>query len=157
MKAVTLLDVSVLVALFFDGHAQHELAHDWFDDQQQHGWATCATTENGVVRILSNRAIILEPWRPIEAIEKLQAFRRSGKHHFWAESVSLTDEGLFDPAFIRSHKQITDTYLLGLATTSGGALATFDRSIQLGAVRGATIANLQVISAAPGESRSGDT
>ena len=34
MKSVTLLDVNVLVALFEPDHVHHELAHDWFAEQQ---------------------------------------------------------------------------------------------------------------------------
>jgi hypothetical protein len=43
---------------------------------------------------------------------------------------------------------MTDIYLLGLARKMGGRLATFDRSIPLGAVAGATRNNLAIISAA---------
>jgi toxin-antitoxin system PIN domain toxin len=153
---VALLDVNLLVALFYDQHAQHELAHDWFEDHKQFGWATCAISENGVVRILSNREIIPEPWRPTVAIERLREFRNSGHHRFWAESVSLTDDALFNRSVFRGHKQITDIYLLGLAKSAGGSLATFDQSIPLAAVKGATKATLQVISAAPEESKSED-
>ena len=154
--SVALLDVNLLVALFYDQHAHHDLAHDWFEDHKQFGWATCATTENGVVRILSNREYIPEPWRPAVAIEQLRAFRESGSHRFLTESVSLTDDALFNRSVIQGHKQITDIYLLGLAKSAGGSLATFDQSIPLGAVRGATKATLQVISAAPEESTPGD-
>lgn len=149
MSGIALLDVNLLVALFFDRHTHHQLAHDWFEDQRREGWATCATTENGAIRILSNRQIIVEPWRPAEAIEKMRAFRGSGRHHFWSGSLSLTDDRLFEASIVRSHKQITDIYLLGLAKAGGGALATFDQSIPLAAVKGATKANLQVISAGP--------
>jgi predicted nucleic acid-binding protein len=41
MKRVALLDVNVLVALFQPDHVHHELAHDWFAENRQTGWATC--------------------------------------------------------------------------------------------------------------------
>ena len=41
--------------------------------------------------------------------------------------------------------QITDAYLLALAVKNGGRLATFDRSITLGAVRRAKPRHLAVI------------
>jgi toxin-antitoxin system PIN domain toxin len=157
MSRIALLDINVLVALFYDQHAQHEVAHDWFADQHRHGWATCAATENGAVRILSNRKAVDEPWTPEEAIEKLRAFRRSGQHHFWNNTVSVTDEEVFDASFIRGHKQVNDIFLLGLATSAGGSLVTFDQSIPLRAVKGATKANLVVISAAPEESTPEDS
>ena len=40
---------------------------------------------------------------------------------------------------------MSDVYLLGLATVNDGALATFDRTIPLRAVTGATASNLEVI------------
>jgi hypothetical protein len=40
---------------------------------------------------------------------------------------------------------VTDVYLLGLAVSRRGCLATFDRGIRLSAVRGARPANLAVI------------
>jgi hypothetical protein len=60
--------------------------------------------------------------------------------------VSLRDETIFNPSFIRGHRQVTDVYLLGLAVNTGGRLATFDRAIPLGAVVGATRDALAVIS-----------
>jgi hypothetical protein len=155
--SVMLLDVNVLVALFVARHVHHEVAHDWFEDQRALGWATCPVTENGFVRLMSQPVGTSVVYRPVEAVEMLRVFCKSGHHHFWPDSVSLADARVFDPALIRGHKQITDVYLLGLAKSAGGALATFDRTISLGAVKGATKVNLQVISAAPAESRSGDT
>lgn len=48
---VSLLDVNVLVALFFPDHVHHDLAHDWFADHRHLGWATCPLTENGLIRV----------------------------------------------------------------------------------------------------------
>lgn len=152
----TLLDVSVLLALFDPGHVHHELAHDWFEDHRREGWASCPITENGFIRLVTSPTFANPPHRAADIVPRLTALRRSGHHQFWPDSVSFTDEGVFNLAQIRGHKQLTDVYLLGLARSKGGALATFDRSIHLGAVKGATLANLQVISAAPEESMSED-
>ena len=146
---VALLDVSVLVALFDPSHVHHEIAHDWFEDQRKEGWATCAITENGLVRILTSPAFTNPPHRPAHIVPMLGKLRAGGGHVYWPDAISLCDESVFDPAYIRGHKQITDVYLLGLAVSAGGALATFDRSIHLTAVKGATRDHLQVISAVP--------
>jgi uncharacterized protein len=61
--------------------------------------------------------------------------------------VSLRDESLFDASAIVSHRQLTDVYLLGLATRMGGTLATFDAHVPLQAVRGATRDHLSVVAA----------
>lgn len=145
MSRVALLDVNVLVALFDPDHVHHDVAHDWFADQRRRGWATCPVTENGVIRVLSNGAYGLEGYRPADLLGMLRTFRASGDHVFWSDSVSLTDERVFAPAFLAAHRQVTDVYLLGLAATMNGCLATFDRQIPLKAVVGATPALLQVI------------
>ena len=68
---------------------------------------------------------------------------------FWPDVLSITDEQLFKPAFVRGHRQVSDVYLLGLAVRRGGRLATFDRTIPLGAVAGASPNAIVVISDAP--------
>ena len=50
-------------------------------------------------------------------------------------------------AWLGGHRQLTDIYLLGLSRKMGGTLATFDRTIPMGAVVGATRATLSVIGA----------
>jgi uncharacterized protein len=95
-------------------------------------------TENGFIRVITNPGYAASLMRPLEAIERLRAFCASGHHVFWDRAVSLRDESLFDPAFVRGHRQVTDVYLLGLATAMGGRLVTLDRGTPLGAVVGAT-------------------
>jgi toxin-antitoxin system PIN domain toxin len=142
---VALLDVNVLVALFDPAHVHHELAHDWFEDHRAQGWATCPLTENGIVRLLTNPKYVAPAHRPDDIVDRLRAFRGSGHHHFWPDAVSLADARVFNPSFIRGHRQVTDIYLLGLAKHARGCLATFDRTIPLGAVMGASKAIVQVI------------
>lgn len=145
MSRVCLLDVNVLVALFDPDHVHHDLAHDWFADSGRRGWATCPITENGFVRVLSSPVYGSPVVRASELIQRLHMFCRSAGHTFWADEVSLTDESLFDPAMLAGHRQLTDVYLLGLAARKSGCLATFDRTIPVKGVRGATPATLQVI------------
>lgn len=146
MSQVALLDVNVLVALFDPDHVHHGLAHDWFAGQRADGWATCPVTENGFVRVLANPAYGLA-MRPTEIVRRLGIFRASGHHHFWADAVSIRDGKVFNPALVRGHRQLTDIYLLGLASWMGGRLATFDGTIPRGAVPRATRHTLQVITA----------
>ena len=144
---ISLLDVNLLVALFDPDHVHHDLAHDWFADHSPEGWATCPVTENGFVRVLCNPGYGAAVTRPAELVERLRKFCAGPSHVFWPAAVSLTDTGFFNPALIRGHRQLTDVYLLGVAVHSGGRLATFDRTIPLGAVRSATRSRLAVISA----------
>ncbi len=142
---VTLLDVNVLVALFFPDHVHHDLAHEWFADHRRHGWATCPITENGLIRVACQQPSDDVLVRPADVIGHLQKLCRDTHHRAWTDAVSLTDTALFAPQFIRGHRQLTDVYLLGLAKKMGGRLATFDRTIPVKAVRGATADLLQVI------------
>lgn len=143
-----LLDVNLLVALFDPDHIHHETAHDWFADNQSGGWATCPVTENGFVRVLANPAYAASISRPSELVARLRRFCKGADYHFWIDDVSLLDETLFDPAFLSSHRQLTDIYLLGLAKKHGGRLATFDRTIPLKAVVGARRELLEVVAPA---------
>jgi uncharacterized protein len=144
-RRVALLDVNVLVALFDADHVHHELAHDWFADSRSEGWATCPVTENGLIRVLSNPKYGSPLSGVPTMLDRLTKFRTSGHHEFWADSLSLTDAGIFKPSFVRGYRQLTDVYLLGLALKKSGCLATFDRSIPLGAVSGAGPETLAVI------------
>ena len=148
MSHLALLDVNLLVALFDSDHIHHDLAHDWFADHRADGWATCAVTENGFVRVLANPAYGLGAMRPQEIVERLGRFCASGHHEFWPDAISLRDERLFDLSRVRGHRQLTDIYLLGLATKRGGRLVTFDARIPLAAVQGATPATIEIVSPA---------
>ncbi len=148
MSRVALLDVHLLVALFEPDHPHHEVAHDWFADNHANGWATCPLTENGFVRVLANPRYGAVINRPADLINHLARLCRSKHHVFWPDAISLADGKLFNAPMVRSYRQLSDTYLLGLARKMGGYLATLDRGILLGAVNGATRDTIAVISTA---------
>ena len=144
---IALLDVNLLVALFFADHIHHELAHDWFAGHRRQGWATCPITENGLVRVACQQPSAEAVLRPADVVDAFRRFCGDKHHHAWTDAVHLTDESLFAPEFIRGAAQITDVFLLGLARKHGGYLATFDRGIPLKSVRGASSRHLRVIAA----------
>lgn len=151
MSRIALLDVNILVALFDPDHVHHDLAHDWFSDHRKSGWATCPITETGFIRVVSNPKYQPDPMRPAAVSDQLRKFCASGHHHFWTDTVSLQDDTLFALGAIGGHKQLTDVYLLGLAKNMGGALATFDRTIPLAAVKGAKRDTIALITPADTE------
>jgi toxin-antitoxin system PIN domain toxin len=144
---ISLLDINCLVALFDPRHTHHEAAHTWLAANRSLGWATCAVTENGWVRVASNPSYPGRLTTLADAVERMGRFRQSGDHVFWSASPSLCDRARFRTQHIAGHRQITDVYLLAVAVIEGGRLATFDRRIPLSAVVGAKRENLEVLPA----------
>lgn len=139
-----LLDINVLLALLDSDHVDHARAHEWLDDEIGAGWASCAITENGFVRIISQPRYP-SPVSPAEAIELLSHACHSGYHEFWSCDTSLLDSRIVDRSCLHGPRQVTDAYLLALATAHDGRFVTFDRSLPLSSVHGATEDHLRVL------------
>jgi toxin-antitoxin system PIN domain toxin len=140
-----LLDVNVIIALLDPDHAFHERAHDWWATNARRGWASCPLTENGVVRIMSNPSYSQKArFTSANLIGRLRQFSTQSNHEFWPDEISLRDETIFVTEHIHSSRQITDLYLLALATKHRGRLVTFDQGILVSAIREAKPANLCV-------------
>lgn len=139
-----LLDINVLLALLDSDHIDHTRASDWLDDEIDAGWASCAITENGFVRIISQPRYP-SPVSPAEAIELLARASNGGRHEFWPCDVSLLDPQSVDSSRVHGPRQVTDAYLLALAKAHDGRFITFDRSVSLASVHGATDDHLTVV------------
>lgn len=139
-----LLDVNVLIALFDQLHQDHDLAVSWLHKNITPGWASCPLTQNGFVRILTQPRYP-RPLSASDAIQRLSEATATKWHTFWPDDVSLLDSTLFHRSRIHGPHQLTDLYLLSLATQHHGRLVTFDRSIPLNAVSGATQDHLVVL------------
>lgn len=139
-----LLDINVLLALLDRDHVDHTRASDWLDDEIDAGWASCAVTENGFVRIISQPRYP-SPVSPAEAIELLARASRDDRHDFWPCDVSLLDPKSVDSSRVHGPRQVTDAYLLALARAHDGRFITFDRSVSLATVPGATDDHLRVL------------
>jgi toxin-antitoxin system PIN domain toxin len=123
---VRLLDVNALVALAWDSHVHHAVVRQWFRAHADDGWATCAVTEAGFVRVSSN-AKALPTALPVDATRGvLRALRGAGLHRFLANDVSLCDP---DVPPIVGHRQVTDAVLLTVARRAGARLLTFDGGV----------------------------
>lgn len=131
-----LLDVNVLVALIDPAHVAHDSAHDWFETSGRQDWATCPMTENGVMRIVGHPKYPNTPGSPAVVASIVAKLRGLPGHKFWPDDLSLAGSDLVDPARILTSTQVTDTYLLALAKSNGGKLATFDRRLSAAAVKG---------------------
>lgn len=141
----SLLDVNVLLALLDSDHVDHDRAHRWLDEEGiEHGWASCAITENGFVRVISQPRYP-SPVTPSVAVHLLRTATEDSDHTFWPCDVRLLDPTVVDPDRLLSHRQITDAYLLALATAHGGRLVTFDRGLDASAVPRAAPTSLVVL------------
>ena len=139
-----LLDINVLLALLDRDHVLHERGRRWFEQEVGHGWASCAITQNGFIRVLSQPGYP-SPVSTWTATRLLATATAAHHHEYWGSEVSILDETIFDHSRIHGPRQLTDVYLLGLAARHGGRLVTFDQTIALAAVRTASRDNLVVL------------
>ncbi|WP_420114092.1 TA system VapC family ribonuclease toxin [Pseudactinotalea sp.] len=139
-----LLDVNVLIAVHDESHTHHASARAWLSANLDNGWASCAITQNGFVRVLS------QPRYPLEisaagALALLQVSCSAPHHEFWPSDVALVDPTAVSPHSLLGPQQVTDIYLLALTVRHGGRLVTFDRTVPTAAVPGASDDSLVVL------------
>ncbi|MEO7522304.1 MAG: TA system VapC family ribonuclease toxin [Gemmatimonas sp.] len=139
-----LLDVNVLIALLDASHVSHQTAMAWFTDNARLGWASCPITQNGVLQIMSSTSYP-NP-KPIASVaERLGEATAAAVHEFWPDDVSILNDTRIDLTRVHGARQLTDVYLLALSVLHRGRLVTFDRSIPLRAVVGASPEHLVVL------------
>lgn len=131
MRVQCLLDVNVLVALFWPQHVKHQAAKDWFQQQVgvRGGWATCAITQAGFVRVLSNPVVNQGALSALRTTLILEENLKRPGHSFWCMDVSWPEALRLSGAVIEGFQQVTDLYLIGLAVKHKGRLVTFDRAL----------------------------
>jgi len=141
---IALLDANILIALFDASRVHHQQAHQWLLANRTQGWATSPLTQNACIRIISQPSY---PNRlPLgEITRRLQSAITAGDHHFWPDTVTLTDSALFDLSQVLTPRHLTDIYLLGLAAQHDGCLVTFDKGIPASAVLKAESRHLVVL------------
>lgn len=131
-----LLDVNLLIALIDPVHIHHGPAQDWFAAEGHRSWATCPITQNGAIRIVSNPRYANTSGNAADVISILTEFVEADSHQFWPDDLSILASPIVDPQKLLTSAQITDTYLLALACSRNGQLATFDRRLSTAAVQG---------------------
>ena len=55
-------------------------------------------------------------------------------HAFWADGISLMDADRVKVSLLSNHARVTDSYLLALARSNGGQLASLDQKLATEAV-----------------------
>jgi uncharacterized protein len=128
---IVLPDVNVLIAVAWPEHTFHAIAVEWFDAHADDGWATCAITETGFMRISANANVVQTPVRPSDSAALLLELRAVGSHRFWNDLEEPATSPLFARERLIGHRQVTDAHLLCIARQHQGSLATFDRGVQV--------------------------
>ena len=140
-----LLDVNVLVALLDEAHVHHAVAQNLIA-RPKLKIATCALTENGVLRVLNLLGYSSYGPAGFDAVgTQLAQLCEDTDHEFWPCDITLRDNTKVDWSRVMGHNQITDVYLLALAVAHDGTLATLDHRVATSAVRGAQPKHLQLL------------
>lgn len=139
----SLLDVNVLIGLLDANHEHHAAATAWFSKNNS-GWASCPTTQNGYLRVVT-RGGYGNAISPQAAVNKLSQAVSDPAHQFLVDDISLLNRQLVTPKHIQGHQQWTDVYLLALSVHHGMRFVTFDKSVLQVAVPQATHHHLHVI------------
>lgn len=126
MTSLEIPDVNVLLAIVSPDHIHHQVSRGWFLDAGD--WGTCSVTENGLLRLLLNPAVMGQVLSVYQATEILKNLRAHANHKFLSDTHSLLDTSL-DLGGLQGHKQVTDFHLLSLAQQYGGKLVTLDKKL----------------------------
>ena len=125
-----LVDVGVWLAAVWGRHVHNPVAADWFG-REEDGIAFCRVTQMGLLRLLSNRAIMGE-----DAIDRSQAWRTydellADERVLWADEPADLDPvwRAISARDDKSHKLWTDDYLAAFAQASDATLITLDRQV----------------------------
>jgi uncharacterized protein len=121
---IALLDVNVLLALAWPNHQHHAVAHAWFSREGRAGWATCALTQLGFVRLSSNPAYTAAAVTPAAAAALLARMTAHPRHRYW-DKLPVAHGAML--AHVLDHQQVQDAYMVRVAEQQRGRLVTFDR------------------------------
>ncbi len=117
---IFLADANVLIARALTSHTHHAAAKAWLASEEQ--FAVCPITEGALVRFLKWQF----PNDSRVARELLALLATLPGYEIWPDDLSYEAVELES---LRGHKQVTDAYLVALARSKGGKLATFDEAL----------------------------
>jgi len=123
-----LLDINVLIALAWPSHVHHGQSQRWFASNRKAGFTTCPLTEAGFVRLSSNPKFTPKAVSPVAALALLAQIIALPEHEFWPDDLPL-HSAIGGSRPIVGHRQVNDAYLLALAHSEGGIVATLDRGL----------------------------
>lgn len=138
-----LLDTSALLGLAWPNHQYHREVVARLERQPGMPWATCALTQLGFLRLSSNPAVVGMRKTPSQSLAMLSELVSDSHHRFLKNLPSLPSVKLHFQRLL-GHNQVSDAYLLAVASTNRAVLLTLDRRI---AISGRLRAHIEVISA----------
>ena len=124
-----LLDVNALIALGWSAHHHHDTMVAWFNRQAQAGWATCAFTQAGFVRVLSQPAVSGTASTVVELTRSLERNLAHPQHRLLALDFDFAEVLARCSGGVVGHRQVSDAYLLTAAMRAGMKLLTFDSGV----------------------------
>ena len=126
---MTLPDINVWLAAAWGGHVHHELARAWIE--RQPAMAFCRVTEMGLLRLLSNAAVLGSDVRSRrQAWDVVEALERDPRVRFIAEPAGIQQIWrAFSKKDDASHLLWTDDYLAAFAVAGDLELASLDRAM----------------------------
>ena len=124
-----LLDVNILYILHQPRHADYKVVHRWFTGKSGSRFATCAITQSGMLRLLTQGIGGLDRFPIGDARSALQGLIQNPHHVFWSDAPPYLEITAPLARRMQGYRQTTDAYLLGLAKYHGGKLATMDKAV----------------------------
>jgi predicted nucleic acid-binding protein len=123
-----LLDVNVLLAMYYVKHIHHARTMRWLDDLARSKavprFATCSITEIGFVRVAGGKDAKLAE-SIATARQDLKKLIGDGSFTFLIDELGADQL----PDWVRRPAHVTDGHLLALATANDACLVTHDRGI----------------------------
>lgn len=117
-----LLDANVLIALTNQKHIHHDRARTWFAGSSKQ-FSTCPITQGTLLRHYYRE---LDGANTVGAQVLLSQIENMPGHEFWPDSLAYSEVNL---SGVIGHRQVTDAYLVSLASSQGGKLATLDEGL----------------------------
>jgi uncharacterized protein len=124
-----LLDVNALIALGWNAHKHHETMLTWFNQHARHGWATCAFTQAGFVRVLSQPTVAGATSSIDGLADALERNLAHPAHRMLTLDLCFSEVLQVCTGGVVGHRQVTDAYLLSAAIRADMKLLTFDSGI----------------------------
>ena len=125
-------DVNLWLALVFEAHAFHVAARAWFDGNGNDGCAFCRVTQQGFLRLVTNRQVFGDETLTLATAWKCyDSLRRMPHIQFAAETADL--ESLwrgYTSAATYSPKVWTDAYLAAFARSAHLTVVSFDKGFR---------------------------